>query len=749
MRSTQRPDGDAQIRGPPEHRQSIDKLLLVTKLRRACNQILHGSRFHLSKRKTFGEQTEDPKKDKRALRSWLLKSVHQLDTLLEQEREAIIAKETGVVLLVLKEIILWIKDRAQKYLRTSNLFRWLRFNLKRQLRAKVRQLEEVTDDLKHAVRNEQKFSSIPQNLSSLPKGSPRKFWEAICSGTELVSEIPMQKFVDFYLHFINHRVSKDGKTAQKLRNFVDPNGTGRISIVRFATILEQQNFYDLADCENTSTFSLLLRKLLQKVSKTHSIESKIPVAMQVEGNGFHELKGGSGNISDLFKLKKHGEIEDTTPDCRIPSGPNRSEGQKPNGKVFEFTFTENAKGYGDDEPVEKKVGASINLQKGKHVSPVFQAQFSEKPLIKWGINFAGTVSVSLDHKDGNFTQKFKIFLPGLKTYDPAGRTGDPHASEAIGASCTRFQGFISSSQIFSAIHGGGSKAIQIIQERARPILERYHGRNALYEWMQHQVQSVFVDFEEPMEYPTFIQTYFVETGVIDLENPAQKHTASYLQSFFSGTPYPPPEYFEKLAKKYNKTGQQVTLCGKVLTEKKESTKTDVNAKVSNIIEGSGESKTIDKGNANGNSKEDKKEHAHPAKSPIQVYHYSGFDILEGIGGIPQHQATGYCEILDDTQIERELNKPSSTLTALGKFRRAVEKVKTLSKVTKTVKKNAEDAVRDKLLSINHIDFQSKMKLGEGNFGCAWLCMWKNAFVSDNGEQNVVVKIRKSAYTYQT
>ena len=38
---------------------------------------------------------------------------------------------------------------------------------------------------------------------------------------------------------------------------------------------------------------------------------------------------------------------------------------------------------------------------------------------------------------GGGAARREILLPGLLTYDPAGRSGDPHASERVGAACAK------------------------------------------------------------------------------------------------------------------------------------------------------------------------------------------------------------------------------------------------------------------------------------------------------------------------
>lgn len=132
--------------------------------------------------------------------------------------------------------------------------------------------------------------------------------------------------------------------------------------------------------------------------------------------------------------------------------------------------------YGEKEASEMKAEASCLLPGG---SPHFSLQFINQPVRMWGINFAGTVRVC--HKSG---QQRLIYLPGTRTYDPAGITGlpdlyskgilshlsfftppagDPHASERIGPSCSRTQIGVSACQLVAAVRGARSEDLSLIQ----------------------------------------------------------------------------------------------------------------------------------------------------------------------------------------------------------------------------------------------------------------------------------------------
>ena len=70
--------------------------------------------------------------------------------------------------------------------------------------------------------------------------------------------------------------------------------------------------------------------------------------------------------------------------------------------------------YGDTEVTEQTVRWQEKLQ------PQFGIVYklSRTPVEMWGINFAGTLTV--EHNDSS---NVVIYLPGVRTYDPTGRTG--------------------------------------------------------------------------------------------------------------------------------------------------------------------------------------------------------------------------------------------------------------------------------------------------------------------------------------
>ena len=98
--------------------------------------------------------------------------------------------------------------------------------------------------------------------------------------------------------------------------------------------------------------------------------------------------------------------------------------------------------------------------------------------------------VKVKHENGN---ERLIYIPGTRTYDPAGMTGDPHASERIGPSCSRTQSAITIAELVAVLHGASADQLDQLQEKLRPLIERYHGRLALFDWMLLQIQETVIE----------------------------------------------------------------------------------------------------------------------------------------------------------------------------------------------------------------------------------------------------------------
>ncbi len=132
---------------------------------------------------------------------------------------------------------------------------------------------------------------------------------------------------------------------------------------------------------------------------------------------------------------------------------------------FRFSFTEYSIAYGEKEYSQRQAAVAFkvlvcmctsgdnNLQQlskkfpspnikilvswqlSDGIRPGFTLHFDPTPVTKWGLNFAGLVCVK--HSEG---QERVIYLPGTRTYDPAGLTGQCHAPGFFHAHAVRGRG---------------------------------------------------------------------------------------------------------------------------------------------------------------------------------------------------------------------------------------------------------------------------------------------------------------------
>lgn len=207
---------------------------------------------------------------------------------------------------------------------------------------------------------------------------------------------------------------------------------------------------------------------------------------------------------------------------------------------FVFHYMEEAQAYGEKETTIANVTTRfhVDLEHASDKGLMFSSTL--QPITKWGISFACTIVVA--HPDGN---TFAMYIPGERSYDPAGMTGDPHASERIGASCAAVQLAITLAQLAALNRGATLDQVKMIQDDMRKLIVRYHGRVVLFEWMYDQIKKI-VNKKEVLPYPQFILEQ-VELKMMDLNKSNRKHTQKYLDSYKKdGDAYPSIEYYKKV-----------------------------------------------------------------------------------------------------------------------------------------------------------------------------------------------------------
>lgn len=108
--------------------------------------------------------------------------------------------------------------------------------------------------------------------------------------------------------------------------------------------------------------------------------------------------------------------------CPIASALRFDQNQVPNlytvseGEL-KFAFQEHGVAYGETSATDCLVEATIELSGQGGASFSMAAEVT--PVQMWGVNFASTVAVK--HESG---EERVIYIPGTRTYDPAGLTGE-------------------------------------------------------------------------------------------------------------------------------------------------------------------------------------------------------------------------------------------------------------------------------------------------------------------------------------
>ena len=83
---------------------------------------------------------------------------------------------------------------------------------------------------------------------------------------------------------------------------------------------------------------------------------------------------------------------------------------------LKYAFKENGVAYNETETSGLLCEATLNLKSSDPAS--FTLEFEEGAVQRWGITFCGVVRVK--HASGEVRE---VYLPGTRTYDPAGMTG--------------------------------------------------------------------------------------------------------------------------------------------------------------------------------------------------------------------------------------------------------------------------------------------------------------------------------------
>ena len=120
-------------------------------------------------------------------------------------------------------------------------------------------------------------------------------------------------------------------------------------------------------------------------------------------------------------LEQHLVLGDGNNGCPVEEAIKLDKDEIPNlyrvtGDQFELAFQERGVAYNETEKSNQKAEVAFKIHRGG--SPSFSLCMDPTPVVMWGVNFAGRVVVK--HDGG---QERLIYLPGTRTYDPAGITG--------------------------------------------------------------------------------------------------------------------------------------------------------------------------------------------------------------------------------------------------------------------------------------------------------------------------------------
>lgn len=247
---------------------------------------------------------------------------------------------------------------------------------------------------------------------------------------------------------------------------------------------------------------------------------------------------------DQKKDGKHTIKADMPPnvamELRLAADPEEKKGKAwmmTSNDVMKVEFTEIGKKYGESVISEHKVMRDIDLRESMKPGKK-KAKFIGRSCHMWGINFGATMII-------NGTT---IYLPGFKTYDPAGESGDEHSSELVGMSCAKSLMEMYAAMVHATVLGCDHRQLEIIADLFREnILEKYHGRAHLFSWLVRQLHEAMTTGTIAVTpYPVHIQEA-IRARLIYLKNDTDSmaHAREYLAGFRKGKPKMPQQFHAK------------------------------------------------------------------------------------------------------------------------------------------------------------------------------------------------------------
>lgn len=233
---------------------------------------------------------------------------------------------------------------------------------------------------------------------------------------------------------------------------------------------------------------------------------------------------------------------------------------------FELTLHDKGVPYGESECRQMLAKAEFVIPPERTAAAA--ARFDsvalvEGPIRRYGISFLAAVRVRW--KEAQECGEREVNLFGVNSYDPGGRTGDAHASEAVGGDCQMTLTAISVVVMFALMLGADEQQIRTMQDACAPLIEALHGRTTAVNWVILQCLEAFL-YESGSgnprsivsTYPSFLLEFEGGNGRSTRRwrkwtGKQHAHTRAYLKAFVHGgggdAAVLPPQFFEKLRAK--------------------------------------------------------------------------------------------------------------------------------------------------------------------------------------------------------
>lgn len=169
-----------------------------------------------------------------------------------------------------------------------------------------------------------------------------------------------------------------------------------------------------------------------------------------------------------------------------------------------------------------------------------------------GINYAGRITVSGGDVGGEARH---ILVPGTKTYDVGGMTGDPHASERIGPACSKVIMAITTAVVAAMRATGSPFFVRGLFASNHQLIEDLHNRWTLATYMWDQAYAAFTG-RARVTYATYVKSFLPALTQQPCFNELKSeqlgrchdHTKEYMEDSTS----PPQKFYAKICEDLKK-----------------------------------------------------------------------------------------------------------------------------------------------------------------------------------------------------